>query len=85
MLLKKKISKGGENMQNTKGAIDHLRQHQSYPATRDELLKECSELSDFSKEDKEWFMKNLPEGTYKSADEVISALGLEQSYQGMTM
>lgn len=72
-------------MQNTKGATDHLRQHQMYPATKDELVKECNELSDFSKEDKEWFMKNLPEGTYKSADDVMGALGLEPSYQGMAM
>lgn len=72
-------------MQNTKAAIDHLRQHQAYPATKAELVKECNELSDFSKEDKEWFMKSLPEGTYKSADDVIGALGLEQSYQGMAM
>ncbi|MBI2337760.1 hypothetical protein HYU95_01115 [Candidatus Daviesbacteria bacterium] len=72
-------------MQDTKGAIDHLRQHQTYPATKDELVKECNELSDFSKEDKEWFEKNLPEGNYKSADDVIAALGLEPSYGGVSM
>lgn len=64
-------------MQNIKGAIDHLKTHQTYPATKEELVKECNELSDFSAEDKEWFMKNLPAGTYKSADDVIGALGLE--------
>ena len=72
-------------MQNTKGVIDHLRQHQSYPATKDDLVKECNELSDFSKSDKEWFMKNLPKGTYQSADDVIGALGLGQSSQGIAM
>lgn len=71
-------------MQNIKGAIDHLKTHQTYPATKEELVKECNELSDFSAEDKEWFMKNLPEGTYKSADDVMGALGLHQA-QAMAM
>ncbi|MBI4225512.1 hypothetical protein HY612_00180 [Candidatus Roizmanbacteria bacterium] len=42
------------------------------------LIKECDNLSDFSKEDKEWFKKNLPRRTYKVAEEVISALGWDQ-------
>ena len=71
-------------MQNIKGAIDHFKQHQTYPATKEELAKECNELSDFSAEDKQWFMKNLPEGTYNSADDVIGALGLHQA-QAMAM
>lgn len=71
-------------MQNIKGAVDHLKTHQAYPATKAELVKECNELSDFSTEDKEWFIKNLPEGKYNSADDVMVALGLQQA-QGMTM
>ena len=63
-------------MQNIKGTIDHLKSHQSYPATKDALVKECNDLADFSAEDKAWFMEHLPEGTYNSADEVIKALGL---------
>jgi len=68
---------GGElSMHNKQGTIDHLKDHQSYPATKAELVKECNELSDFSAEDKSWFMEHLPDGTYKSADEVVQALGL---------
>ncbi|OGM08747.1 hypothetical protein A2W13_00935 [Candidatus Woesebacteria bacterium RBG_16_36_11] len=63
-------------MTNKQNAIDHLNNHQMYPATREDLIKECNELSDFSDKDKEWFIKHLPEGTYKSADEVIKAIGL---------
>ena len=63
-------------MQNKDGAIDHLKNHQKYPATKDELLAECDNLSDFSEEDKKWFMENLAEGTYNSAEEAIKALGL---------
>lgn len=63
-------------MNNKQGAIDHLKDHQSYPATKDELVKACNDLSDFSAEDKTWFIQHLPEGTYNSAGEVIKALGL---------
>lgn len=71
-------------MQNIKGAIDHLKTHQTYPATKEDLVKECNELADFSEDDKSWFMKTLPEGTYNSADDVMGALGLHQA-QGMAM
>jgi hypothetical protein len=64
----------------TKGKADwklvesHLRQHQQYPATRAELVAACNNLSDFSDADKKWFADTLPEGTYKSADDVLKAL-----------
>ncbi|OGC91764.1 hypothetical protein A2899_00755 [Candidatus Amesbacteria bacterium RIFCSPLOWO2_01_FULL_49_25] len=60
---------------NKAGAIDHLKKHQTYPATRAQLLAECDGLSDFSPEDKAEFSKALPEGTYANADMVIKALG----------
>ena len=63
-------------MQDIKNAIDHLNTHQKYPATKTELVEACMKLSDFSDEDKEWFKKNLPDRTYKSASEVIEALGM---------
>lgn len=63
-------------MKDKASALEHLKMHQKYPATKDDLVEECDNLSDFSKEDKTWFMSHLPEGTYKSADEVVKALGL---------
>ena len=66
-------------MKNVKGALEHFKTHQSYPASKEDLVKECDNLSDFSKEDKEWFMKTLPEGNYASADDVIKALGLTEN------
>ena len=63
-------------MQNLQGAIGHLKTHQSYPATKVDLVAECDNLSDFSEEDKKEFTDKLPEGTYNSAEEVIKALGL---------
>lgn len=62
-------------MQNMKGAMDHLKTHQKYPATKAELVAECNNLSDFSDADKKDFMEKLPEGTYNSAEDVMKALG----------
>lgn len=65
-------------MKDIKNAIMHLKTHQTYPATKGELVEECQKLSDFSDEDKKWFMENLPEGSYDSADEVMKALGWQK-------
>jgi hypothetical protein len=52
----------------------HLKQHQTYPATRAELLASCKGLMEFNDGEKAWFAAHLPEGTYKSAGDVIKAL-----------
>lgn len=62
-------------MQNMKGAMDHLMKDQTYPATKDEMVKTCNGLSDFSDADRKEFMEKLPEGTYNSAEDVKKALG----------
>ncbi len=62
-------------MRNIKDAKDHLKNHQTYPASKQQLVEECNKLSDFSKEDKKEFMDKLPEGEYNSAEEVMEALG----------
>ena len=62
-------------MQNKGGAMDHLKNHQKYPATKADLVAECDGLSDFSKEDKKEFSSALANKTYNSADEVMQALG----------
>lgn len=63
-------------MVNVTGTIDHLKTHQSYPATKAQLIAECDNLSDFSEEDKKEFAGRLQDQVYNSADEVIAALGL---------
>jgi hypothetical protein len=52
----------------------HLKQDQTYPATRAELLATCNNLMEFSQGEKAWFAAHLHEGTYKSAAEVLKAL-----------
>ena len=63
-------------MKDVANAKKHLNEHQSYPATKEELVAECDGLKDFSEEDKKWYEAKLTEKTYNSADEVIETLGL---------
>ncbi|PIY95577.1 MAG: hypothetical protein COY66_06495 [Candidatus Kerfeldbacteria bacterium CG_4_10_14_0_8_um_filter_42_10] len=61
-------------MQDKENAMMHLKEHQTYPATKADLVMTCNNLSDFSDQDKKWFEENLPEGSYNSAEEVMKAL-----------
>lgn len=58
--------------------MDHLKNHQKYPANKTQLVAECNNLSDFTPEDKKWFADHLPERTYNSAEEVMKVLGMSQ-------
>jgi hypothetical protein len=55
-------------------AAEHLTKHQTYPATRAELLASCKNLMEFTDAQKKWFAARLPEGSYASADEVLKAV-----------
>jgi hypothetical protein len=63
-------------MQNTKGAIEHIKDHQKYPASKKELIAACDDLSDFSAEDKAYFVTHITRDKYNSADEVLEDLHL---------
>lgn len=65
-------------MKDIKNAMKHLKEHQMYPANKQQLVETCNELSDFSKEDKKWFKEHLPEGEYNSPTEVMGALGWDE-------
>lgn len=65
-------------MKDMKNAKMHLKEHIKYPATKQQLVEACNKMSDFSDDDKKWFEEHLPEGTYKSAEDVMSALGMDQ-------
>gem|GEM_PF-796426 len=54
--------------------LTHLKHHVSYPASRAQVVAACNNMMDVPSSDRDWFTKNLPEGTYKSANDVVSAL-----------
>lgn len=62
-------------MQNKQSAMEHLKSHVTYPATKANLVTACNNMSEFSDEDKKEFESGLPEGTYNTAEDVVKALG----------
>ncbi len=68
-----------ENMQRSeqsgmKTGLEHLKNHVEYPATKNDIVTACNNLSDIPQADKEWFEKNLPDRTYNNAEEVLAAV-----------
>lgn len=57
-------------------AVGHFKEHVKYPASRSDILAACAQTPEFSGAEKDWMAQHLPEGTYKSPDEVIAALRL---------
>ena len=61
---------------NAKAVERHLRDHQRYPATREQILAECDGLSDFSPADRKWFTDKLPDKSFNSPEAVLDAVGM---------
>ncbi len=51
-----------------------LKSHVTYPATRVEVVAACNNNVHAEKDDAEWIAKALPEGTYGTPNEVLTAL-----------
>jgi hypothetical protein len=54
--------------------LGHLKNHVMYPASRAQVVAACNNMSDSDPSNKEWVTKNLPEGNYRNAGEVLNAL-----------
>jgi len=61
-------------MGNLSAELGHLKSHVQYPANKAQVVAACNGMSDVPHEDREWFAKTLPEGTYKDANGVLAAL-----------
>jgi len=56
---------------------EHVGMHvDKYPATCNDLVMACNNLHEFSSEEREWFSKALPHGSFESPDEVRRAIGI---------
>lgn len=53
----------------------HIYDHVNYPTTKKDLTDACNNMTDISAADKKWFVEKLPEGEYKSPEDVVKALG----------
>ena len=54
----------------------HVAADVMYPATCEQISTACGNMSEFNEEEKMWFMKALPHGTYKTAADVNRAVGI---------
>jgi hypothetical protein len=61
-------------MSNLATELGHLKSHVKYPANRAQVIAACNKMHDVPSEDAQWFEKALPEGNYRNATEVLSAL-----------
>jgi len=61
-------------MTNLAEELKHLKHHVNYRADRQQVVAACSNMMDVPAKDRDWFVKVLPEGNYRTADEVVSAL-----------
>jgi len=61
-------------MSNLAAELGHLKNHVQYPADKKAVVAACNGMSDAPQADRDWFAKTLPEGQYRSAEEVAKAL-----------
>lgn len=54
----------------------HIGSDVEYPASCEQIVNACNNMSEFSADEKAWFSKTLPHGTFQSAAEVNRAVGL---------
>ncbi len=59
---------------NRDKTLAHLKEHVTYPATRQQILAACAQTKEFSESEKQWIADKLSEGTYANADAVAKAL-----------
>ena len=55
-------------------ALLHLKHDVPFPADRKAIVTACNNMSDLPADGRDWFAKTLPDGRYKSPDDVMSAL-----------
>ncbi len=59
-----------------KEIMTHLKSHIMYPANKRTIVESCNNMAHVPASTRTWVEQQLPEGTYKSSDEVVMKLGL---------
>lgn len=67
------------DMMNKNEIMTHINEHVKYPATKEDLVEACNNMSHVPDEDKKWFIDNLPEGQYAKSEDVMKALGMNEN------
>lgn len=58
----------------------HIKDHVSYPISKEAFMASCGNLGHVPAETKEWVAKTLPDQTFQSADDVYHALNLAHDH-----
>jgi len=61
-------------MSNLQEELGHIKNHVKYPASRQQVVEACNNMSDVPSQDKDWVSKSLPEQTYRAPEDVVNAL-----------
>lgn len=57
--------------------MTHLEEHVNYPATKDQIIKACNDMSDVPLDAKDWILRNLTDRRYQNSEEVKKILGFD--------
>lgn len=63
-----------DDMKDKKEVLTHLTEHITYPASKEDIMKACEDMSDVPEKDKEWLKSALANKVYQDAEEVQEAL-----------
>ena len=55
---------------------EHVGTHVEFPASCNDVVMACNNLSEFSAHEKEWFSGALPHGSFENANDIKRALKL---------
>jgi hypothetical protein len=56
--------------------MEHLQNHIKYPATKQTIVESCNQMDHVPAATRSWAEEHIPNGTFKSADEVVMRMGL---------
>lgn len=59
--------------------MKHIKDHVQYPAKKQDIIEMCNRMEHVDKKDRKWLEKELPDREYKSAEEVMAALGMKSA------
>jgi hypothetical protein len=54
--------------------MTHINEHITYPATKDDIVMACDNMSDVTDEERMWVEDKLPDKMFDDPDEVRKAL-----------
>jgi hypothetical protein len=54
--------------------LGHIKNHIKYPASKQQVVAACNNMSDVPSDDKDWVSQSLPDQTFRGPEDVVNAL-----------